>query len=123
MQSLHIRVDYLATIPVLRLAGALDPTNSPILTAWLQQYLRDCRQAGVAPQIVLDGRQLAYIGSCELRALQELAQLARAQHGDLKCAGFSATVEQVATLLAGGDAPEFHPSPEAAVASFGCLSV
>lgn len=123
MVCLAMNVDYLATVPVIRLAGALDTANFGTLAGWVRQYLRECRQAGVPPQIVLEGRQLQYVGSLELRALQELAQLARAQGGDLKCAGFLPTVEQVAMLLAGGDALEFHPTTEAAVGGFGCLSV
>jgi anti-anti-sigma factor len=118
MPPLHIAVQDTGAIVILQLTGALDAANFATLTGFLQHRLRECRHAGTTPQIVLDGRQVSYVGSAELLALQEMAQLARAQDGDIKCAGFPPTVEQIATLIANGDPPEFHATVAGAVDCF-----
>jgi anti-anti-sigma factor len=118
MHQVHIVTRQLRDIEIIHIAGGLDDTNFANLAGLLNTHLRTCRQNGAQPRLILDCAEVSYIGSVELNALLELAQLARAHGGDIKCAQLAPTIEQVANLIASGDPLECHPAVSSALDAF-----
>jgi anti-anti-sigma factor len=113
MQSLQITVRSIAGVQVVVLSGAVDALSMAALAATLGRLLNE-----PVPRIVLDCRKLGYIGSAQLRQILDFAREARAGGGDIKCAALAAPIQQVATLLAGGDPMECYEDVLAALAAF-----
>ncbi len=113
MHQLHIETQQLPDTEVVHLIGAIESTNFPNLFALLNELL-----GRPAPQVVLECSRINYFGSAELKELLDLAHIARARGGDIKCAGLAPTIEQVATLIANGDPLECFPDVSYALAAF-----
>src|SRR5438105_5202664 len=96
--QLHIQTHHLRNAEIVHLIGAIHATNFSGLFAVLNELLEH-----PSPQIVLECSQTQYIGSAELKELLDLAHIARARGGDIKCARLAPTIEQVCTLIANGD--------------------
>ena len=118
MHQLHLLTRRLREIEIVHITGGLDENNFPQLAGLLATELRQCQQTGALPQIVLECREVNYIGSVELKALLDLAHIARSHGGDIKCARLAPTIEQVANLIANGDPLECHPDVNAALDGF-----
>jgi anti-anti-sigma factor len=113
MHQLHIQVKPLRATNVVHLHGAIDSNNFAGLVLTLNQLFTK-----PAAQIILECSQVSYIGTAELKELLDLAHIARARGGDIKCARLAPTIEQVATLIANGDPLECFPDVSYALASF-----
>lgn len=113
MHQLHIESESIRESEILHLTGAVDFSSFPGLAIVLNTLL----DRGT-PKVVLECRALNYIGSAELKELLNLAHIARAQGGDIKCVRLAPTIEQVATLISNGDPLECFPDVEDALASF-----
>lgn len=118
MHQLHLITRRLDDVKIIHVEGGLDDANYANLASLLNAHLRTCQQSGMLPQVVLECHAVNYIGSLELNALLELAQLARAHGGDIKCAQLAPTIEQVANLIANGDPLDCHPTVSAALDAF-----
>ncbi|MEI6084542.1 MAG: STAS domain-containing protein [Verrucomicrobiota bacterium] len=118
MHQLHLVTQHLRGTEVVHVAGGLDDNNFANLAGLLTAHLRTCRQAGALPQIVLECSEVNYIGSVELRALLDLAHIARSHGGDLKCARLAPTIEQVANLVANGDPLDCYADVTTALDAF-----
>ncbi|MCG3146648.1 MAG: hypothetical protein PCFJNLEI_00082 [Verrucomicrobiae bacterium] len=103
---------------IIHVTGGLDDTNFANLAGLLTTHLRDGRRTGAVPQFVVECSEVNYIGSVELKALLDLAHIARSHGGDIKLAHLAPTIEQVANLIANGDPLECHPDVNTALAAF-----
>src|SRR5262245_48193108 len=118
MHQAHVATQHLPDVEIIHLSGGLDDANYANLAGVLSTQLRTCRQNGATPQIILACAEVNYIGSSELRALLDLAQIARALDGDIKVARLAPTIEQVANLVANGDPLDCHPDVNTALDAF-----
>jgi anti-anti-sigma factor len=113
LRELQFQIDHQPPVVIFRLDGAMEPTSFAKLAGPVNQCIRDHH-----PQIVLDCHRVTYINTFELQELLAFARHARARDGDIKCAGLSPTIRQVAALIAGGDPIECHDAVQAAIAAF-----
>jgi anti-anti-sigma factor len=113
MEPLRLQLQPLPTATVVYVHGAIEPTSFPALARMLDSLL-----SRPAPRVVLECRRATYVGASELQALLDLAHIARARGGDLKCTGLPPTVEQVAALTSNGDPLECFPTLLDALAAF-----
>ena len=113
MHQLHLKVQPLHATHVVHLSGAVDTNNFASLALALKQLF-----TRPVTQIILECSELTYIGTAELKELLDLAHIARARGGDIKCARLAPTIEQVATLIANGDPLECFADVSYALASF-----
>lgn len=113
MHQLHIQTQKLRDAEIVHLIGAIESTNFSSLFTVLNELLKQSM-----PHVVLECSQINYVGSAELKELLDLAHIARARGGDIKCARLAPTIEQVATLIANGDPLECFPDVSYALASF-----
>ncbi len=70
------------------------------------------------PCLVLDCRQVTYIGSVQLKELLDFAHYARTRGGDIKCVGLAPAIRQVAALISNGDRIECFDELMEALAAF-----
>jgi anti-sigma B factor antagonist len=113
MHSLQIQRHRTTDAEIVHLAGAIESSNFAGLLAVLNELL-----GNPSPRVVLDCSGVNYIATAELKELLDLAHIARARGGNIKCARLAPTIEQVATLIANGDPLECFSDARDAVASF-----
>ena len=113
MHQLQIQTQQLPDTEIVHLIGAIESHSFPSLFAMLNELLER-----PVPQVVLECARINYVGSAELKELLDLAHIARARGGDIKCARLAPTIEQVATLIANGDPLECFPDVSFALAAF-----
>lgn len=113
MHQLHIESETSSGSEVLHLAGAIDSSSFPGLATILNALL-----GRATPQVVLECARINYIGSSELKELLDLAHIARAQGGDIKCVRLAPTIEQVAALISNGEPLDCFPTVRDALATF-----
>jgi anti-anti-sigma regulatory factor len=71
------------------------------------------------PCVVLDCREVKYIGSVQLRELLDFASYARTRGGDIKCVGLAPAIRQVAALIGNGCGIDCFDELSDAPAAFG----
>ena len=103
----------LAEPTIVHVAGMLEPSSFPGLMQTLTPLLNE-----PPPRIILECSQLTYVGTAELKELQDLAHIARALHGDIKCVHLAPTIEQIVNLSANGDPLECYGEVDDALAAF-----
>ena len=113
MHQLHIQSEQLPGTEVVHLIGAIESSSFPSIFSLLHELLK--RQS---PQVILECSRINYFASAELKEVLDLAHIARARGGDIKCAGLAPTIEQVATLIANGDPLECYADVSYALAAF-----
>ncbi len=113
MEPMRLQLQPLSTATVVYVHGPIEPTSYPALAQVLDSLL-----SRPAPRVVLECHHATYVGASELQALLDLAHLARARGGDLKCVGLPPTVEQIAALTSNGDPLECFPTLLDALAAF-----
>ena len=87
----------------------------------LEDALNELCDAGRA-RLVVDMTGVGYVASAALKALLVGARRARLQKGDVRLAGLNNRVLEVIEMAGFDQIFAIHPTPEAAVASFGELA-
>ena len=113
MHNMRLQVEQLPKANVVHVEGAIEANSFPGLLHVLNRLLTK-----PVPQVILNCGKVPYVGTAELKGLLDLAHIARARGGDIKCAGLAPTIEQVATLIANGDPLECFPGVMEALAQF-----
>ncbi len=113
MEPLRLQLKPLSAATVVYVHGAIEPTGFPALAGVLDSLL-----SRPGSRVVLEFRGATFVGASELQALLDLAHIARARGGDLKCVGLPPTVEQLAALTSNGDPLECFPTLPDALAAF-----
>ena len=112
MHELQMHMHRVHGVEVIELAGAVDALVFADFSAALTRTIQE-----VTPCLILDCSRVNYIGSAQLRELLDLASLARARGGDIKCVGLAPAIQQIANLIAMGNVLEFCAGmPDALVA-------
>jgi len=118
MHELQISRHRVHNVEVIELAGAIDALGFTELSTTLTRTIEDA-----TPCIALNCLQVSYIGSAQLRALINLAALARTAGGDIKCVGLAPTIRQIVNLIAGNDPLEFYDEMSAVHVAFHEMSM
>jgi len=113
MHQLELELRQIQDVCIVRLRGAIEAGSFGSLAGVLNRLIE-----GGSQRIVLECRQVSYIGSAELRELLDLAHYARSRDGDIKCVGLAPTMQYVANLIANGDPLDCHDAVSNALASF-----
>lgn len=94
MKDFHIEKETRDTVQLVRLGGSLDMYSFPRLETQLNALFQQSQY-----RIVLDCRDLDYIGSAGLGALIGFAKQAREHHGDLKLLNVPERIYKIIELL------------------------
>jgi anti-sigma B factor antagonist len=98
---------------LIRLAGSLDMYSFPRLESQLNTLFQQGRYS-----LVLDCRDLDYIGSAGLGALIGFAKQAREHNGDLRLLNVPERIYKIIELLGFTKVLQVHQTEDDAVASF-----
>jgi len=113
MHDLQFETKQLEGIEVVSLSGAVEPMSFADLAATLGRLIHE-----TTPRLVLDCREVKYIGSVQLKELQDFALYARTRGGDIKCVGLAPAIQQVAALISNGDRMDCFEELFEALAAF-----
>lgn len=113
MKDFKIDKEVRGTITLLRLSGSLDMYSFPRLENQLNTLFSQGQH-----RIVLDSRDLDYIGSAGLGALIGFAREAREHGGDVKLLNVPERIYKVIELLGFTKVLQVHNSEENAINSF-----
>jgi len=98
---------------VIRLSGSLDMYSFPRLEAQLNTLFQQGQYS-----MVLDCRDLDYIGSAGLGALIGFAKQAREHHGDVRLLNVPDRIYKIIELLGFTKVLQVHNTEDSAIASF-----
>jgi len=113
MKDFRIDKESRGTVQLVRLGGSLDMYSFPRLETQLNALFQQGQYS-----IVLDCRDLDYIGSAGLGALIGFAKQAREKGGDLKLLNVPERIYKIIELLGFTKVLQVHSTEEAALASF-----
>ncbi|HUI08416.1 MAG TPA: STAS domain-containing protein [Verrucomicrobiae bacterium] len=113
MKDFQIEKESRGPVQIIRLNGSLDMYSFPRLEAQLNAFFRLGQYL-----MILDCRNLEYIGSAGLGALIALAKQAREHNGDLRLLNLPERIYKVIELLGFTKVLQVFDSEEAALASF-----
>jgi anti-sigma B factor antagonist len=113
MKDFRIDQETRGTVQIVRLAGSLDMYSFPQLESQLNALFQQGRYF-----LVLDCRNLDYIGSAGLGALIGFAKQAREHNGDLRLLNVPERIYKIIELLGFTKVLRVHQTEDDAVASF-----
>jgi len=113
MKDFRIDQESRGPVQIIRLAGALDMYSFPRLESHLNTLFQQGRYS-----LVLDCRELDYIGSAGLGALIGYAKQAREHNGDLRLLNVPERIYKIIELLGFTKVLKVHQTEEEAIASF-----
>ena len=113
MKDFHIDHQSRGAVQFIRLSGSLDMYSFPRLETQLNTFFQQGRHA-----VLLDCKDLDYIGSAGLGALIGFAKLAREQGGDLKLLNVPERIFKIIELLGFTKVLQVHNNETAALDSF-----
>ena len=113
MKDFRIDHEMRGPIEVVRLAGSLDMYSFPRLETQLTQLFQQKHYS-----VLLDCKELDYIGSAGLGALIGFAKQAREKGGDLKLLNVPERIYKIIELLGFTKVLQVYTSEESAMASF-----
>jgi anti-sigma B factor antagonist len=113
MKDFRIDQESRGAAQIIRLAGSLDMYSFPRLESQLNALFQQGRYS-----LVLDCRDLDYIGSAGLGALIGFAKQAREHKGDLRLFNVSERIYKIIELLGFTKILEVYQTEDDAVASF-----
>ena len=114
MKDFHIERETRGAVQLVRLSGSLDMYSFPRLEAQITALFQQNQHA-----VVLDCRDLDYIGSAGLGALIGFAKQAREKGGDVKLLNVPERIFKIIELLGFTKVLQVHNDEPAALASFG----
>lgn len=113
MKDFRIDTETRGPVHVVRLTGSLDMYSFPRLETQLNTLIQQGHYA-----ILLDCKNLDYIGSAGLGALIGFAKLAREKSGDVKLLNVPERIFKIIELLGFTKVLQVHQDEAAALASF-----
>ena len=113
MKDFHIERETRGSAQLVRLTGSLDMYSFPRLESQIAALFQQNQYA-----VVLDCRDLDYIGSAGLGALIGFAKQAREKGGDLKLLNVPERIFKIIELLGFTKVLQVHQTEDAALASF-----
>jgi anti-sigma B factor antagonist len=113
MKDFRIDQESRGTVQIIRLAGSLDMYSFPRLESQLNALFQQSRYS-----LVLDCRDLDYIGSAGLGALIGFAKQAHEHDGDLRLLNVPERIYKIIELLGFTKVLKVHQTEDDAVASF-----
>jgi anti-sigma B factor antagonist len=113
MKDFRIDQESRGPVQLIRLAGSLDMYSFPRLESQLNTLFQQGRHS-----LVLDCRDLDYIGSAGLGALIGFAKQAREHNGDLRLLNVPERIYKIIELLGFTKVLQVHHTEDDAVASF-----
>ena len=113
MKDFRIGQESRGPVQIIRLAGSLDMYSFPRLESQLNALFQQGRYS-----LVLDCRDLDYIGSAGLGALIGFAKQAREHNGDLRLLNVPERIYKIIELLGFTKVLKVHQTEDDAVASF-----
>lgn len=113
MKDFHIERETRGAVQLVRLSGSLDMYSFPRLEAQITALFQQNQHA-----VVLDCRDLDYIGSAGLGALIGFAKQAREKGGDLKLLNVPERIFKIIELLGFTKVLQVHQTEDAALSSF-----
>ncbi len=113
MKDFHIDREARGAIQLIKLSGSLDMYSFPRLESQLSGMF----EQGLI-RVVLDCRNLDYIGSAGLGALIGFAKQAREKGGDVKLLNVPERIYKIIELLGFTKVLQVHETEEAALGSF-----
>ena len=114
MKDFRIEREARGTVQIMRLSGSLDMYSFPRLETQLNGLFQQGQHC-----IVLDCRDLEYIGSAGLGALIGFAKQARERGGDVKLLNVPERIYKIIELLGFTKVLEVHNAESAVLDSFG----
>jgi anti-anti-sigma factor len=114
MRDLQFETKQIRGIEVVSLSGSVEPMSFSDLAATLGRLIHE-----TSPRVVLDCREVNYIGSVQLRELLDFAQYARTRGGDIKCVALAPAIRQVVSLISNGNRIDCFDELSEALAAFG----
>jgi anti-sigma B factor antagonist len=114
MKDFRIERDARGDVEVIRLTGSLDMYSFPRLETQISTLFQENHHA-----VLLDCRNLDYIGSAGLGALIGFAKQAREKKGDVKLLNVPERIFKIIELLGFTKVLQVHQDEAAALASFG----
>ncbi|HUK83179.1 MAG TPA: STAS domain-containing protein [Verrucomicrobiae bacterium] len=113
MKDFRIEREERGTVQLLRLSGSLDMYSFPRLETQLNALFQQGQH-----RIVLDCRDLDYVGSAGLGALIGFAKQARERAGDVKLLNVPDRIYKIIELLGFTKVLEVYNTEDSAVGSF-----
>ena len=113
MKDFRIDQESRGAVQIMRLAGSLEMYSFPRLESQLNALFQQGRYS-----LVLDCRELDYIGSAGLGALIGFARQAREHDGDLRLFNVPERIFKIIELLGFTKVLKVHQTEEDALASF-----
>jgi anti-sigma B factor antagonist len=113
MKDFRIDQESRGPVQIIRLAGSLDMYSFPRLESQLDALFQQGRY-----RLVLDCRELDYIGSAGLGALIGFAKQAREHNGDVHLLNVPERIYKIIELLGFTRVLKVHQTEEDAIASF-----
>jgi anti-sigma B factor antagonist len=113
MKDFRIDQESRGAVQIMRLAGSLEMYSFPRLESRLNTLFQQGRYS-----LVLDCRELDYIGSAGLGALIGFAKQAREHSGDLRLFNVPERIFKIIELLGFTKVLKVHQTEDDAVASF-----
>ena len=113
MKDFRIDQESRGPVQLIRLVGSLDMYSFPRLESQLNALFQQGRYS-----LVLDCRDLDYIGSAGLGALIGFAKQAREHNGDLRLLNVPERIYKIIELLGFTKVLQVHQTEDDAVASF-----
>ncbi len=113
MKEFHIEHETRGGAEVIKLSGSLDMYSFPRLESQLSQLFQEGQY-----RVVLDCRDLDYVGSAGLGALIGFAKEARERGGDVKLLNVPERIYKIIELLGFTKVLQVHETEEKALGSF-----
>ena len=113
MKDFRIVPEPCGAVQLMRLSGSLDMFSFPRLEAQLNAFFQQGRYF-----VILDCRELDYIGSAGLGALIGFAKQAREHNGDVRLLNVPDRIYKIIELLGFTRVLRVHNTEEDALASF-----
>jgi anti-sigma B factor antagonist len=113
MKDFHTQKETRGTVQLIRLNGSIDIFSFPRLQAQLDMLFEAGHYC-----VVLDCRELDYIGSAGLGALISIAKQAREHRGDVKLLNVPDRIYKIIELLGFTKVLQLHNAEENAIGSF-----
>jgi anti-sigma B factor antagonist len=113
MKDFHIEKESRGPVLLIRLGGSLDMYSFPRLESQLNSFFRQGQYS-----VVLDCRNLDYIGSAGLGSLIALTKEAREHNGDIRLVNLPERIYKIIELLGFTKVLQVFESEDAALDSF-----
>ncbi len=113
MKDFRIELEARGAIQIIRLAGSLDMYSFPRLETQITTLFQQGQHA-----VLLDCRELDYIGSASLGALIGFAKQAREKGGDVKLLNVPERIFKIVELLGFTKVLQVYQDEQAAFTSF-----